>query len=107
MQQVTHNDNVRHYLRDFYQILNGKRSLAKAAFNRLKPGQQRLLLEASGISKKTSIIYNETSQFEYTSLPVFSELTNSDLDNLQKGLRRLQAIIDVFASCEQQDFKKD
>jgi len=101
-------NNHRSYLREFYQILNGKRSLARSAFNRLKPGQKRLLLEASGIKQPTTMIYNpDGSQFACTLPANYDYLTDKDLDNLSIGLRRLQSIVDTFSLCEQDDFKKE
>ena len=38
---------------------------------------------------------------------LFRSLTDKEVDDLKKGLRRLQAIIDAFALCEEEDFKKE
>lgn len=103
-QQAT---NHRSFLREFHQILSGKRSLARSAFDRLMPGQKRLLLEASGIKQRTTTIYNVDSQFKHTFPIRYDDLTDEEIDSLKKGLRRLQSIIDAFALCEQQDFKKE
>jgi hypothetical protein len=94
-------------LREFHQILSNKRSLARSAFNNLKPGQKRLLLNASGIEPRTTTIYNVDSQFTHTWEMNYDNLTDNEIDDLKKGLRRLQAIIDAFALCEEQDFKKE
>ena len=94
-------------VRNLRQIISGKRSLARAVFDGLLPGQKRLLMSASGIHARTSTIYNSDSQFNYSHLPDFDHLTDSELDDLTKGLRRLQAIIDAFAHCKQQDFIKE
>lgn len=99
--------NHRSYLREFHLLLSGKRSLARSAFNNLMPGQKRLLLEASGIKQRTTTIYNNDSQFLHTFEMRYDDLTDKEIDDLQKGLRRLQSIIDAFALCEQQDFKKE
>lgn len=103
-QQAT---NHRSFLREFHQILSGKRSLARSAFNNLKPGQKRLLLEAAGIKPRTTTIYNTDSQFLHTFEMRYDDLTDKEIDDLKKGLRRLQSIIDAFALCEEQDFKKE
>lgn len=103
-QQAT---NHRSYLREFHQILSGKRSLARSAFDRLLPGQKRLLLDAAGIKQRTTTIYNADSQFLHTWETKYDDLTDEEIDNLKKGLRRLQSIIDAFSLCEQQDFKKE
>lgn len=94
------------HIRKLYQLINGNRSLVRSNFNRLKPGQKRLLLAASGIQPRSMIIYNSNSQFSYTFGMNFDDLTDKELDDLSKGLRRLQAIIDIFSHCEQQDFIK-
>ena len=99
--------NHRSYLREFHLLLSGKRSLARSAFNNLMPGQKRLLLSASGIEQRTTTIYNNDSQFLHTFEMRYDDLTDKEIDDLKKGLRRLQAIIDAFALCEQQDFKKE
>lgn len=99
--------NHRGFLRQFHEILSGKRSLARSAFNRLKPGQKRLLLDASGIKQRTTTIYNVDSQFKHTFPICYDDLTGEEIDSLKKGLRRLQSIIDTFALCEDQDFKKE
>lgn len=99
--------NPRSYLRQFHEILSGKRSLARSAFDRLKPGQKRLLLAAAGIHQRTTAIYNADGQFLYTWETKYDDLTDKDIDNLKKGLRRLQSIIDAFALCEDQDFIKE
>lgn len=107
-QENSNTSNHRSFLREFHQILSGKRSLARAAFNRLKPGQKRLLLEASGIKQPTTMIYNhDGSQFACTLPANYDYLTDKDLDNLSIGLRRLQSIVDTFSLCEQDDFKKE
>ena len=36
----------------------------------------------------------------------FDLLNDTEIDNLEIGLRRLKAIVDVFAHCEAQDFIK-
>jgi hypothetical protein len=54
--QSTQAINPRSLLREFHQILSGKRSLARSAFNNLKPSQKRLLLSTSGIEPRTVII---------------------------------------------------
>lgn len=100
-------DPPRSLLRKFHEILSGKRSLARSAFNNLKPGQKRLLLNASGIEQRTTTIYNNDSQFLHAFEMRYDDLTDKEIDDLKKGLRRLQAIIDAFALCEQQDFKKE
>ncbi|OCG31504.1 hypothetical protein A9G33_00240 [Gilliamella sp. Choc3-5] len=97
----------RSLLREFHQILSNQRSLARSAFNNLKPGQKRLLLNASGIEPRTTTIYNATSQFTHAWEMNYDNLTDNEIDDLKKGLRRLQAIIDAFALCEEQDFKKE
>jgi hypothetical protein len=94
----------RSLLRDFHQILSNKRSLARSAFNNLKPGQKRLLLIASGIELRTSAIY---ANYNITWQTQYDNLTDNEIDNLKRGLRRLQSIIDAFALCEEQDFKKE
>lgn len=99
--------NPRGFLREFHQILSGKRSLARTAFNNLKPGQKRLLLDAAGISPRTTTIYNSNSSFLHTYSMSYDDLSDQELDNLKKGLRRLQTIIDAFALCEDVDFKKE
>lgn len=99
--------NPRGFLREFHQILSGKRSLARTAFNNLKPGQKRLLLDAAGIRPRTTTIYNSNSSFLHTYSMSYDDLSDQELDNLKKGLRRLQAIIDAFALCENEDFKKE
>lgn len=100
--------NHRSFLREFHQILSGKRSLARAAFNRLKPGQKRLLLEASGIKQPTTMIYNhDGSRFACTLPANYDHLSDKELDSLSIGLRRLQSIVDTFSLCEQDDFKKE
>lgn len=99
--------NHRSYLREFHQILSGKRSLARTAFNNLKPGQKRLLLDAAGIRPRTTTIYNSNSSFLHTYSMSYDDLSDQELDNLKKGLRRLQTIIDAFALCENEDFKKE
>ncbi|WP_085247406.1 hypothetical protein [Gilliamella mensalis] len=99
--------NQRSILREFHQILSGKRSLARSAFNRLKPGQKRLLLSASGIEQRTTTIYNADSQFTHTWEMRYDDLNDKEIDALKKGLRRLQSIIDAFAICEEQDFIKE
>lgn len=108
MENKENTNNHRSFLREFHQILSGKRSLARAAFNRLKPGQKRLLLEASGIKQPTTMIYNpDGSQFACTVPANYDYLSDKDLDNLSIGLRRLQSIVDTFSLCEQDDFKKE
>ena len=97
----------RSLIREFNHILSGKRSLARSAFNNLKPGQKRLLLSASGIEPHTTTIYNVDSQFAHTWEMNYDNLTDNEIDDLKKGLRRLQAIIDAFALCEEEDFKKE
>lgn len=99
--------NHRSYLREFHSLLSGKRSLARSAFNNLMPGQKRLLLEASGIKQRTTTIYNNDSQFLHTFEMRYDDLTDKEIDDLKRGLSRLQSIIDAFALCEQQDFKKE
>ena len=100
--------NHRSFLREFHQILSGKRSLARAAFNRLKPGQKRLLLEASGIKQPTTMIYNhDGSRFACTLPANYDHLSDKELDSLSIGLRRLQSIVDTFSLREQDDFKKE
>lgn len=99
--------NHRSYLREFHSLLSGKRSLARSAFNNLKPGQKRLLLSASGIKQRVATIYNTDSQFLHAFEMRYDDLTDKEIDDLKKGLRRLQEIIDAFALCEQQDFKKE
>lgn len=99
--------NHRSFLREFHQILSGKRSLARSAFNNLMPGQKRLLLDASGIKQRTTTIYNNDSQFLHTFEMRYDDLTDKEIDALKKGLRRFQLIIDAFALCEQQDFIKE
>lgn len=101
------NPEPRNYLREFHQILSGKRSLARSAFNNLKPGQKRLLLTASGIEPRTTQIYNLDSQFLHTWKTGYDDLTDKEIDDLKKGLRRLQSIIDAFSLCEVQDFEKE
>jgi len=103
----TTNINPRSYLREFHQILSGKRSLVRSAFNNLKPGQKRLLLSASGIEQRTTTIYNSDSQFTHAWQMQYDDLTDNEIDDLKKGLRRLQSIIDAFALCEEEDFKKE
>lgn len=97
----------RSLIREFNHILSGKRSLARSAFNNLKPGQKRLLLSASGIELRTTEIYNSDSQFTHAWQMQYDDLTDNEIDDLKKGLRRLQAIIDAFALCEEEDFKKE
>lgn len=97
----------RSFLREFHQILSGKRSLARTAFNNLKPGQKRLLLDAAGIRPRTTTIYNSNSSFLHTYSMSYDDLSDQELDNLKKGLRRLQSIIDAFSLCEDVDFKKE
>lgn len=97
----------RSFLREFHQILSGKRSLARTAFNNLKPGQKRLLLDAAGIRPRTTTIYNSNSSFLHTYSMSYDDLSDQELDNLKKGLRRLQSIIDAFSLCEDMDFKKE
>lgn len=103
----TTNINPRSYLREFHQILSGKRSLARSAFNNLKPGQKHLLLSAAGIEQRTTTIYNADSQFTHAWQMQYDDLTDNEIDDLKKGLRRLQAIIDAFALCEEEDFKRN
>jgi hypothetical protein len=105
--QSTQATNPRSLLREFHQILSGKRSLARSAFNNLKPGQKRLLLSASGIELRTTEIYNSDSQFTHAWQMQYDDLTDKEVDDLKKGLRRLQSIIDAFALCEEEDFKKE
>ncbi|OCG20555.1 MULTISPECIES: hypothetical protein [unclassified Gilliamella] len=81
--------------------------MARSAFNNLKPGQKRLLLAASGIKQRTTIIYNADSQFSHTWEMRYDDLTDKEIDNLKKGLCRLQSIIDAFAICESADFIKE
>lgn len=107
MQQVKPATNHRSFLREFHRILSGQRSLARSAFNNLMPGQKRLLLDAAGIKQRTTTIYNADSQFLHTWETKYDDLTDEEIDNLKKGLRRLQSIIDAFALCEDQDFKKE
>lgn len=107
-QENSNTSNHRSFLREFHQILSGKRSLARAAFNRLKPGQKRLLLEASGIKQPTTMIYNHNgSRFACTLPANYDHLSDKELDSLSIGLRRLQSIINAFALCEHEDFKKE
>jgi hypothetical protein len=105
--QSTRTISPRSLLREFHQILSSKRSLARSAFNNLKPGQKRLLLSASGIEPRTTTIYNVDSQFTHAWEMNYDNLTDNEIDDLKKGLRRLQAIIDAFALCEEEDFKKE
>ena len=108
MENKENTNNHRSLLREFHQILSGKRSLARAAFNRLKPGQKRLLLEASGIKQPTTMIYNhDGSRFACTLPANYDHLSDKELDSLSIGLRRLQSIINAFALCEHEDFKKE
>lgn len=99
--------NHRSYLRDFHEILCGKRSLARSAFDRLTPSQKRILLDASDITPHTSVIYNEGGSFSHTWSMDYDNLTDEELDKLKKGLRKLKSIINAFAICEQQDFIKE
>ena len=88
------------HIRRLYQLIHGHRSLVRSNFNRLKPGQKRLLLAAAGItSLNTRLSYSEHNLN-------FDQLNDNEVDNLEIGLRRLQAIVDVFAHCEAQDFTK-
>ena len=88
------------HIRHLYQLIHGHRSLVRSNFNRLKPGQKRLLLAAAGItSLNTRLSYSEHNLN-------FDQLNDNEVDNLEIGLRRLQAILDVFAHCETQDFTK-
>lgn len=109
MNTIQNNQTIepRSLLREFHQILSNKRSLARSAFNNLKPGQKRLLLNASGIELRTTEIYNSDSQFTHAWQMQYDNLTDNEVDDLKKGLRRLQAIIDAFALCEEEDFKKE
>ncbi|WP_334323598.1 hypothetical protein [Gilliamella apicola] len=107
-QENSNTNNHRSFLREFHQILSGKRSLARAAFNRLKPSQKRLLLEASGIKQPTTMIYNyDGSRFACTLPTNYDHLSDKELDSLLIGLRRLQSIINAFALCEHEDFKRE
>ncbi len=88
------------HIRHLYQLIHGYRSLVRSNFNRLKPGQKRLLLAAAGITPlNTRLPYSERNLN-------FDQLNDNEVDNLEIGLRRLQAIVDVFAHCESQDFTK-
>ena len=88
------------HIRNLYQLIHGHRSLVRSNFNQLKPGQKRLLLAAAGITPlNTRLPYSERNLN-------FDQLNDNEVDNLQIGLRRLQAIVDVFAHCESQDFTK-
>ena len=88
------------HIRHLYQLIHGHRSLVRSNFNRLKSGQKRLLLAAAGITPlSTSLAYLERNLN-------FDQLNDNEIDNLEIGLRRLQAIVDVFAHCETQDFSK-
>ena len=100
--------NHRSYLREFHKILSGKRSLARSAFNSLKPGQKLLLMKAAGIQQRTTMIYNsDGSKFKHVFAPDYDYLSDDELDSLRIGLQRLQSIIDAFALCEHEDFKKE
>ena len=88
------------HIRRLYQLIHGHRSLVRSNFNRLKPGQKRLLLVAAGITQlNTRLPYSESNMS-------FDLLNDTEIDNLEIGLRRLKAIVDVFAHCEAQDFTK-
>lgn len=88
--------NLNH-IQSLKKMINNERKAQCAIFDSLKPGQKRLLMYASGIRPRTSIIYNPTGQFEYTKLPSFNHLSLDEVDNLKKGLDRLQSIIDAFS----------
>lgn len=95
------------HIRNLYQLISGKRSLARVNFNRLTLGQKSLLLAASNIHRHTSTFYNTDSHFSHTWQMTFDELTENELDSLTIGLRQLQSIIDVFTHCNQHDFIKE
>ena len=101
-------DAPRSLLRELHQIISGKNSLARAAFNRLKPGQKRLLLMASGIAERSTTVYgHDGSQYLHTFHANYDHLSDEELDRLKIGLRRLQSIINEFSLCEEQDFKRE
>ena len=88
------------HIRRLYQLIHGHRSLVRRNFNRLKPGQKRLLLAAAGITSLNSRLSYQEHNLN------FDQLNDNEVDNLEIGLRRLKAIVDVFAHCEAQDFTK-
>lgn len=85
----------RDYIRDLYAIVSGHRSLARQKFNKLLPGQKRLLLYASGISD-----FN-------TATISFDSLSDDELNDISKGINRLRHIVLQFDNCEPQDFMKE
>lgn len=102
----TQTNTPRNFLRDFHQILSSKRSLARAAFNRLAPDQKRLLLLAADVGSRYSHV-NADGAPAYTFNLNFDSLTDDEIDRLRRGLNKLQTIINSFALCEQGDFKRE
>ncbi|KES19022.1 hypothetical protein GASC598I20_023540 [Gilliamella apicola SCGC AB-598-I20] len=88
------------HIRRLYQLIHGHRSLVRSNFNRLKPGQKRLLLAAAGITPLYAGFSSSARNLNY------DLLNDEEIDRLEIGLRRLQSIVDVFAHCEPQDFTK-
>ena len=54
------------------------------------------------------MIYNyDGSRFACTLPTNYDHLSDKELDSLLIGLRRLQSIINAFALCEHEDFKRE
>lgn len=87
-------NNSKDHIRNLYAIVSGHRSLARQKFNKLLPGQKRLLLYASGISD-----FN-------TATISFESLSDDELNDISKGINRLRHIVLQFDNCEPQDFIK-
>lgn len=85
-QRMNNLDHARRAL----DMINQQRVKARYIFEKLLPGQQKYLLQASGIHRNISSA---------------NQLSDFDIERLSKGLARIKAITDAFSSCDDKDFK--
>lgn len=81
--------NLEH-VRSLWNVVRKDSSLARSAFERLSKNQKRYLLIASGLDQHIS--------WEY--------LSNEEIKLIQKGIKRLESIVNHFKNCEDNDFQK-
>lgn len=82
--------NRLNHVQTLMNMINSKRKKARLVFDSLQPGQKQYLLKASGINRSLSSI---------------NHLSDSEIEQLHKGLARIKAICDAFSYCKEGDFK--
>lgn len=81
--------NLEH-VRALWGVVRKDSSLARSAFERLSKNQKRYLLIASGLDQHIS----------------WEHLSNEEIKLIQKGIKRLELIVNHFKNCKDNDFQK-